>query len=506
MERIPRISRAQSMDALSSQSALAGYYAVALGMTHMARVLPKITSAAGVIGPAKVLVMGLGVAGLEAIATAQRLGAVVEGYDVRPATKEQALSLGATFVDTGVDATGKGGYARALTAEEKTKVDAALTKHIQGSDLIITTAAIPGKASPKLISKAQVAGMKSGAVIVDLSAEGGGNCEDTVPRRDKPKSAAVTIVAPLNVPSLLGRDASELYAKNQYNAAGPDDEGQHHHHRLDRRGHRQDGPDPRRQAVRHACRHAGQVCHRRHPRKRLEKDRMAIDDFAIIAMTGFVALYVFMLAAFAGWVIIGNVPAILHTPLMSGSNFVHGIVVVGGLFALFNASTPLEQGIGFLRGAAGRRRTRRRLRRHRPHAGHVQGQQRATDITSTPTATPSGRASQASAEDRSCSSTGRPNSPSARRSRARPSCSCSASSDVVAGDSASRHPCRRRGHGRRRPGQLPLCVHRQMQRPRPHLMINIALAVVAAGDRWRRRLVRRAQGRHDRDAADGGDL
>jgi NAD(P) transhydrogenase subunit alpha len=216
MERIPRISRAQAMDALSSQSALAGYYAVALGMTHMARVLPKITSAAGVIGPAKVLVMGLGVAGLEAIATAQRLGAVVEGYDVRPETREQALSLGATFVDTGVDATGKGGYARALTPEEKTKVDAALTKHIQGADLIVTTAAIPGKSSPKLISKAQVAGMKAGAVIVDLSAEGGGNCEDTRPGETVVVGPA-TIVAPLNAPSLLGTDASELYAKNVFN-------------------------------------------------------------------------------------------------------------------------------------------------------------------------------------------------------------------------------------------------------------------------------------------------
>lgn len=216
MERIPRISRAQAMDALSSQSALAGYYAVGLGMTHMGRVLPKITSAAGVIGPAKVLVMGLGVAGLEAIATAQRLGAVVEGYDVRLETKEQALSLGATFVGTGVDATGKGGYARELTAEEKTKVDAALTKHIQSSDLIITTAAIPGKASPKLISKAQVAGMKSGAVIIDLSAEGGGNCELSQPG-ETIHVGGVTIDAPLNVPSQLGADASELYAKNQFN-------------------------------------------------------------------------------------------------------------------------------------------------------------------------------------------------------------------------------------------------------------------------------------------------
>ena len=216
MERIPRITRAQAMDALSSQSALAGYYAVQLGATHLARILPKMTTAAGAIGPAKVLVMGLGVAGLEAMATAHRLGAVVEGYDVRPETQEQALSLGATFVETGVDARGKGGYARELTADEKAKVDAVLTKHIQAADLIVTTAAIPGKASPKLISKAQVAGMKPGSVVVDLSAEGGGNCEDTRPG-ESARVGRVTIVAPLNVPSLLGEDASELYAKNQFN-------------------------------------------------------------------------------------------------------------------------------------------------------------------------------------------------------------------------------------------------------------------------------------------------
>jgi NAD(P) transhydrogenase subunit alpha len=213
MERVPRITRAQSMDALSSQSALAGYYAVQLGATHLARILPKITTAAGAVGPAKVLVMGLGVAGLEAIATAHRLGAVVEGYDVRPETEEQALSLGATFVVTGVDARGKGGYARELTAAEKTKIDGVVTQHIQQSDLIITTAAIPGRPSPKLISKSQVAGMKAGAVIVDLSAEGGGNCEDTQPG-ETAQVGQVTIVAPLNVPSLLAQDASELYAKN----------------------------------------------------------------------------------------------------------------------------------------------------------------------------------------------------------------------------------------------------------------------------------------------------
>jgi NAD(P) transhydrogenase subunit alpha len=216
MERVPRITRAQSMDALSSQSALAGYYAVQLGATQLARILPKITTAAGAIGPAKVLVMGLGVAGLEAIATAHRLGAVVEGYDVRAETAEQARSLGATFVDTGVDARGAGGYARPLSADEALKVGAVLTSHIQKADLIITTAAIPGRPSPKLISREQVSGMKSGAVIVDLSAEGGGNCEDTRPG-ETVQVGHVTIVAPLNVPSLLGEDASELYAKNQYN-------------------------------------------------------------------------------------------------------------------------------------------------------------------------------------------------------------------------------------------------------------------------------------------------
>jgi NAD(P) transhydrogenase subunit alpha len=216
METIPRITRAQSMDALSSQSALAGYYAVQLGATHLGRILPKITTAAGAIGPAKVLVIGLGVAGLEALATAHRLGAVTEGYDVRPETQEQALSLGATFVETGVDASGKGGYARQLTTAEKAKVADVLTKHIQRSDLIITTAAVPGRPSPKLISKVQVAGMKAGAVIVDLSAEGGGNCEDTQPGQTI-EVGQVTIVAPLNVPSLLGEDASKLYAKNVYN-------------------------------------------------------------------------------------------------------------------------------------------------------------------------------------------------------------------------------------------------------------------------------------------------
>ncbi|HYM34049.1 MAG TPA: NAD(P) transhydrogenase subunit alpha [Steroidobacteraceae bacterium] len=216
MELVPRITRAQAMDALSSQAALAGYYAVLLGATHIARMLPMMTTAVGSIRPQKCLVMGLGVAGLQALATARRLGAMTEGYDVRPETKEQAESLGAKFVDTGVDARGAGGYARELTQEEKDKIASIVTKHIQTADLIVTTAAIPGRPSPKLISKSQVDGMKAGSVIIDLAAEGGGNCEYTKPG-ESVQVGQVTIVGPLNVPSMLGEHASELYAKNQYN-------------------------------------------------------------------------------------------------------------------------------------------------------------------------------------------------------------------------------------------------------------------------------------------------
>lgn len=216
MERVPRITRAQALDALSSQAALAGYYAALLGATHLARIFPRMTTAVGSLRPATVLVMGLGVAGLQAIATAHRLGAVVEGYDVRPETKGEAASLGAKFVDTGVNATGEGGYARELTEEERDKVGQVLTAHIQQADVIITTASVPGRPAPKLISRQQVDGMKAGAVIVDLAADGGGNCEYTTPG-ETTRVGQVTIVAPINVPSLLGEHASELYAKNLLN-------------------------------------------------------------------------------------------------------------------------------------------------------------------------------------------------------------------------------------------------------------------------------------------------
>lgn len=216
MELIPRISRAQAMDALSSQAALAGYYAPLLGCVHMQKILPMMTTAVGSLRAARVLVMGLGVAGLQALATAHRLGAVCEGYDVRPETKEEAESVGARFVDTGVDARGAGGYARELTPEEKTKVRAALSQHIAQADLIITTAAVPGKHAPRLIDADQLAAMKEGSVVVDMGAPNGGNCEGTK-AGEIIKVGPVTLVGPTNLPSCLAAQASELYAKNIYN-------------------------------------------------------------------------------------------------------------------------------------------------------------------------------------------------------------------------------------------------------------------------------------------------
>ena len=219
MELVPRITRAQAMDALSSQAALAGYYAALLASTSLNRILPMMTTAVGSLRPAKILVMGAGVAGLQALATAKRLGAMVEGYDVRPEVKEQVESVGGKFVDTGVSAVGAGGYARELTEEEQAKVAEVLTRHIQNADAVITTASIPGRPSPKIISEAQIMGMKPGAVIVDLAAEGGGNTPLTQPG-ETVEVGPTTIVAPLNIPSHLAEHASELYARNLLNLVG----------------------------------------------------------------------------------------------------------------------------------------------------------------------------------------------------------------------------------------------------------------------------------------------
>ncbi len=220
MELVPRISRAQSMDVLSSQASIAGYKAVLIAANRFGGFFPMLTTAAGTIRPAKVLVIGAGVAGLQAIATAKRLGAMVEGYDVRSATREQVESLGAKFVDTGVSADGSGGYARELTDEEKQLQQEVLNKHIAAADAVITTAAIPGKPSPKIIRKDVVEQMKPGAVIIDLAAEGGGNCEVTEPG-EQVIFNDVLVYGPLNVPGELPVHASEMYSRNLLNFLTP---------------------------------------------------------------------------------------------------------------------------------------------------------------------------------------------------------------------------------------------------------------------------------------------
>jgi NAD(P) transhydrogenase subunit alpha len=221
MELVPRITRAQSMDALSSQASIAGYMGVLMGAQLAPVFFPMLTTAAGTIRPAKVLIIGVGVAGLQAIATAKRLGAIVEAYDVRSATREQVESLGGKFIDTGVSADGEGGYARELTDEEKQQQQDVLAKHIAMADVIVSTAAIPGRPSPKIISEAMVEGMKTGSVIVDLASEGGGNCELTKPGETFEYKNRVTIHGPLNVAGELPIHASEMYAKNLFNLVSP---------------------------------------------------------------------------------------------------------------------------------------------------------------------------------------------------------------------------------------------------------------------------------------------
>jgi NAD(P) transhydrogenase subunit alpha len=214
MESIPRTTRAQAMDALSSQATVSGYKGTLIGAEQLPKFLPMLTTAAGTIAPARTLVLGAGVAGLQAIATARRLGAVVSGFDVRPAVAEQVRSLGATFLDLGVvGEETEGGYARELTPEEQRQQQAALEERIPDFDLVITTAAIPGRPAPRLIPASAVGRMRPGSVIVDLAAETGGNCELTKPG-EIVQSSGVTIVGLLNLPSTMATHASQLYSRN----------------------------------------------------------------------------------------------------------------------------------------------------------------------------------------------------------------------------------------------------------------------------------------------------
>jgi NAD(P) transhydrogenase subunit alpha len=216
LELLPRTTRAQAMDVLSSQAAVAGYRAMLIAAEAAPKFFPMLTTAAGTIRPSRVLVIGAGVAGLQAIATARRLGAQTEGYDVRPETREQVESLGAKFLDLGVSAAGSGGYARELSAEERAAQQSALAEHLKSVDVVVTTAAVPGRPSPKILSAAMVAGMKPGALIVDLAAEGGGNCELTRPG-ERVEHDGVVVLGPLNLPAGAPLHASEMFARNVYN-------------------------------------------------------------------------------------------------------------------------------------------------------------------------------------------------------------------------------------------------------------------------------------------------
>jgi len=218
MERLPRTTRAQSMDVLSSQAGMAGYKAVMVAALQAPRFFPMLTTAAGTIRPSKVLVIGAGVAGLQAIATARRLGAQVEGFDVRPETREQIESLGARFLDLGVSAAGEGGYARELSAEERAEQQRRLAEHVKSVDVIITTAAVPGRPAPRIIPADMVRGMRPGTVLVDLAAESGGNCELTRPG-ETVVVGGVSVVGPLHLASQGALHASEMYARNLYNFA-----------------------------------------------------------------------------------------------------------------------------------------------------------------------------------------------------------------------------------------------------------------------------------------------
>jgi NAD(P) transhydrogenase subunit alpha len=213
LEAIPRISRAQAMDALSSQGNVSGYKSVVLAASLSTRFFPMLTTAAGTVKPTSALILGVGVAGLQALATAKRLGAKTTGYDVRPEVADQVRSVGAQWLDLGIDAAGEGGYARELTEEERARQQQALEEAITKFDVVITTALVPGRPAPRLVTAKAVEGMKPGSVVVDLAGETGGNCELTEPGQTVVRHG-VTIASPLNLPATMPEHASELYAKN----------------------------------------------------------------------------------------------------------------------------------------------------------------------------------------------------------------------------------------------------------------------------------------------------
>ena len=321
MDVIPRVTRAQPMDALSSQSTVSGYKAAILAAEHLGKFFPMLTTAAGTIPPAKVLVLGAGVAGLQAIATARRLGAVVSAFDVRPVVKEQVESLGASFLELDVEgAEGVGGYAVALAEDQHAREQELIARHAAESDAVITTALIPGRPAPELITEDAVRGMRPGSVIVDLAAEAGGNCA--------------------------------------VDEAGRDDRHRRRHHRRphERARHhaRAREPDvlaqrPRVPRAAHQGRRAGARLRGRDRARHVRRPRRPRDAGGErVSQTLLTSITVFVLAVFLGFELISRVPTLLHTPLMSGTNAIHGIILVGAMLIAGSADSDLEKVLAFV--------------------------------------------------------------------------------------------------------------------------------------------------------------
>ena len=339
LDAIPRtLSRAQTMDALSSQANVGGYKAVLIAANAYGRYFPLLTTAAGTAKPANVLILGIGVAGLQAIGTARRLGAVVKAYDVRPETREQAESLGAQFVKlkTTIDATGAGGYARELTAEERAAQQAELNEVIGGMDVIITTAQVPGRKPPLLVTAEAVGLMKSGSVIVDMAASAlGGNVELSKAGETIESPNGVTIIAPDNLPASMPAGASAFYARNisalllgMVKDGSPEP-------RLRGRGDQVDGHQPRWRGPVRARQEAARAGRPGRWRSRVSHQLLT-------------SLAIFVLAILVGFEVISKVPATLHTPLMSGANSIHGIVLVGAMIIAAEADNPVSYSLAFV--------------------------------------------------------------------------------------------------------------------------------------------------------------
>ena len=368
LDAIPRtLSRAQTMDALSSQANVGGYKAVLIAANAYGRYFPLLTTAAGTAKPANVLILGIGVAGLQAIGTARRLGAVVKAYDVRPETREQAESLGAQFVKlkTTIDATGAGGYARELTAEERASQQAELNEVIGTMDVVITTAQVPGRKPPVLVTADAVGKMKPGSIIVDMAASAlGGNCELSVAGETVETPNAVSIIAPGQPARLDAGRRVRVLRPQHLGAAARDGQGRQPEPRLRGRGHQGDGHHPGRRGRGRRREEAARAGPGRRRHRRPGMTPAEIDGLLQ-------ALTVFTLAILVGIAVISKVPATLHTPLMSGANSIHGIVLVGAMLIAARGDRA-DQPAPVVRRRRLRDDERRRwLRRHRPDAPDV---------------------------------------------------------------------------------------------------------------------------------------